>query len=99
MGDIVRKWGRSDEGGVDSSEVYMILSCRNGYECEHKSFKGDIKQNVPSRLRLTANPCLSRGSTPPSVSSDNDFPHSISTHDETIIDQQLQDMKVKPQLF
>jgi hypothetical protein len=59
------------------------------------------KPNVPSHLRLTANPCLSRESTPPSILSDRDLPHthSTSTHDETIIDQQLQDIKDKPQLF
>ena len=54
-----------------------------------------VKCPVPSY----ANPCLSRVSTPPSVSSDHDLPDSISTHDETIIDQQLQDIKDKPQLF
>jgi hypothetical protein len=57
------------------------------------------KPNVPSHLRLTANPCLSRESTPPSILSDRDLPHSMSTHDETIIDQQLQDIKDKQQLF
>jgi hypothetical protein len=50
---------------------------------------------------ITANPCLSREYTPPSILSDRDLPHSMSTHDhdETIIDQQLQDIKDKQQLF